>query len=276
MKKISLENVPRDVSFTRIYGLNQNWNTKSNRSWSCVGAPRDQNGFMYILCEEVYITTKEGRRLLFAKGDLLYISKGSEYNITFSTALGEFTNILINFNIRDTNGEEYALADDIVCFANDIPAKIVDDMFTVANLSTRLAYPTIPVTKTFYEILEKLNNHLLASKLHSSSQNSVLPAIFYLDSHVPDNVSIPQLAQMCLLNESSFRKAFKVYTGMTPMQYKTYTKINKAKLLLRNAPKISIEEVAEKLGFYDSAYFHKVFVKETGETPKKYRDKYIK
>lgn len=157
MKKISLENVPRDVSFTRIYGLDQNWNTKSNRSWSCVGAPRDQNGFMYILCEEVYITTKEGRRLLFAKGDLLYISKGSEYNITFSTALGEFTNILINFNIRDTNGEEYALADDIVCFANDIPAKIVDDMFTVANLSTRLAYPTIPVTKTFYEILEKLN-----------------------------------------------------------------------------------------------------------------------
>ena len=78
MKKISLENVPRNVSFTRIYGLDQNWNTKSNRNWSCVGAPRDQHGFMYILCEEVYITTKEGRELSFAKGDLLYISKGSE------------------------------------------------------------------------------------------------------------------------------------------------------------------------------------------------------
>lgn len=276
MEKIALENIPRSISFTRIYGLNQIWNQKNNWSWSCIGMPREQHGFLYIFCDEVHIVDKTGEESSFRKGDLLYIPKHSEYSIEFSATQSELSNILINFNIQDTNGEEYALADSIVCFASDIPAKITDGLLTVAHLSTNLAYPTIPVTKAFYEVLEKLTNHLLASKLHGNTKDSVLPAIFYLDSHVLDNVSIPQLAQMCLLNESAFRKAFKAYTGMNPAQYRMHTKISKAKLLLRSTSEIPIEEIAESLGFYDNAYFHKVFVKTTGQTPKQYRDKHIK
>ena len=276
MEKIALENIPRNICFTRIYGLNQVWNNKNNWSWSCIGTPRDQHGFLYIFCDEVHITNTDGKCSDFHKGDLLYIPKGSEYDITFSPTKSSLSTILINFNIQDTNCVEYALADEITCFAQDIPAKITDAMLTVAHLSTNLAHPTIPVTKAFYEMLEKLTNHLLASKLHGSDKDSVLPAIFYLDSHVLDNVSIPQLAQMCLLNESAFRKAFKAYTGMNPAQYKMHSKINKAKLLLRSTTEIPIEEIADGLGFYDNAYFHKVFAKTTGMTPKQYRDKHIK
>lgn len=271
MEKILLESIERNISFTRIYGLNQTW--ANNKKWSCVGEPRDQHGFMYVFCDAVTITYKdETESFLFQKGALLYIPKGSEYSIEFQHTKGEFSDILINFDIRDTNGKDYYLSDRIICLANDLPAKITDGMLTVAHLSTNLTHPTIPVTKAFYEVLDKLTNHMLASKLHTNEKDSVLPAIFYLDSHILDDISIPQLAQMCLLNESAFRKAFKVHTGMNPVQYKMHIKINKAKLLLRSTSEIPIEAIAESLGFYDNAYFHKVFVKLTGQTPKQYRD----
>ena len=61
---------------------------------------------------------------------------------------------------------------------------------------------------------------------------------------------------------------------MNPVQYKMMVKINKAKMLLSGAAEIPIETVAESLGFYDNAYFHKVFVKCTGQTPKQYRDSF--
>ena len=271
MKKIILENIERNISFSRIYGLAQLWS--ETKKWSCIGEPRNQHGLLYVFCKEVVIYTSDNSSpLYFHKGDLLYIPKNSEYTVEFKNTHGETASILINFDICDTSGNDYCLAEEIVCFAKNVPAKITDSMVTIAHLSKNLAHPTVPVTKEFYELLDKLTAHLLASRLHTNEKDSVLPAIYYMDSHVLDDVSVPQLAQMCLLNESAFRKAFKAHTGMNPVQYKMHVRINKAKLLLRSTADIPIEAIAESLGFYDNAYFHKVFVKCTGQTPKQYRD----
>ena len=271
MDKIILENLKRDICFTRIYGLYQRWS--DFKKWSCIGAPRNQHGLLYIFCDYANIIDGDGNEILhFSKGDLVYIPKHSEYSIEFFNTEGVARSILINFDICDSRGREYYIDKSIVCIAKNLPPKITDSMFTVAHLSTNLAYPTVPVSKAFYDMLDKLINHMLATRLHAAEKDSVLPAIFYLESHVLDEVSVPQLAQMCLLNESAFRKAFKEHTGMNPVQYKMQVKINKAKLLLRNSGELPIETIAETLGFYDNAYFHKVFVKCTGQTPKQYRD----
>ena len=271
MKSVALDNLSRNISFSRIYGLLQVW--KSTRRWSCINEPRDQHGLMYLLGESVSFFMKDSSEpITFFSGDLIYIPKHSEYIVEFTQTKGELTNILINFDICDTGGNEYTLSPNICALASNLPAKITDSLFTVADMSRNLTHPTIPVSRAFYEMLDKLTSHCLAKQLHSVEKDSVLPAIFYLDSHILDDVSIPQLAQMCLMNESAFRKAFKSHTGMNPVQYKTKIKIDKAKVILRSTAEIPIEAIAESLGFYDNAYFHKVFVKSTGKTPKQYRD----
>ncbi len=274
MQIISLENIGRNISFSRIYGLNQTW--ISTKKWSCLDEPRNQHGFMYIFCDKVSILYKgESVPMHFETGDLVYIPKRSEYTIEFQHTKGNLSNILINFDICDTCGNDYALSEKITRIAKELPAKITDSMLTVVHYSTNLTHATIPVTMAFYELLDKLTNHLLAARLHTTEKVSVLPAIIYLDGHILDDIPIPQLAQMCLMNESAFRKAFKAHTGMNPVQYKTKIKIDKAKLMLRSTAEIPIEAIAESLGFYDNAYFHKVFVKSTGKTPKQYRDSTI-
>ena len=271
MKLINLDDLQRSVTFTNIYGLNQNW-TKTT-TWSCIGTPRPQHGFMYILCDRVHITSQTGEHREFQRDDLIYIPKSSEYFIEFFETKGDLSNVLINFDIFDSEGGEYYMSDDITLLASGLPAKITNAMISLAQLSTNLTNPTLQVTKIFYEIIEKLNNHILASKLHNAGKCSVLPAVYYLNSHITDDVPIPQLAQMCLLNESAFRKAFKEHTGFNPVQYKINLKIEKSKLLLDNAHEMPVEEIAECLGFYDNAYFHKVFSKIEGMTPKQYRDR---
>lgn len=270
---ISLDRLPRDVSFSRIFGLSQVWSETS--SWSCVGDTRSKHGFMYICCDEVLITYKNGEKLAFKHGDLLYLPKYSEYSIRFSKSDTCIHDILLNFDMRDPDGENYAFSDKIECLSHNLPAKLVTKMLEVVYNSVNISHPTLPMTKEFYEFANMLNNHIIAQKLCNDTENPVLPAIVYIDNHILDEFTVPQLAKMCLLNEGAFRKAFQSYTGMNPVQYKQHIKIEKAKIILRNTTEIPVEEIAESLNFYDNSHFHKVFSKFTGTTPKQYREAFI-
>ena len=57
----------------------------------------------------------------------------------------------------------------------------------------------------------------------------------------------------------------------TVVQYITDCRMEKAKELLKN-PQYRLYEVAEIVGYEDAKYFSKAFKKNTGTTPKEYRD----
>ena len=59
---------------------------------------------------------------------------------------------------------------------------------------------------------------------------------------------------------------------MSPITYKEYVRIDKAKSLLASEL-FNITEVAEKLGYCDIYYFSKEFKKYAGVSPLKYRKK---
>lgn len=58
--------------------------------------------------------------------------------------------------------------------------------------------------------------------------------------------------------------------GLTPVEYLNAQKLERAKTLLRN-PRLSIAEVAYQSGFHDPGYFILKFRRQTGLTPKRYR-----
>ena len=57
---------------------------------------------------------------------------------------------------------------------------------------------------------------------------------------------------------------------MTPLEYKRKKQLELAANLLRDS-QLSISEIADKCGFYDLAYFGKVFKSYMKMSPKKYR-----
>ena len=268
---ISLDAIEPKHLFCDISGLPQRW--QKGESWSFIGAPRRDHGFAYILCDEAYIRLADGTEQHFRRGSLLYIPKGCEYYAEYRGTTGACSDILVNFDIRDTCGGEYALADEVTCLLRTVPPQLANDIEKLAEASTNLRHPALRVTRMFYAMLENLLACIMLLHTDGGAEaDPTAPARFYIDHHIGDKIPVAELAKMCLLSVSAFRRAFHTATGMSPAQYKVHVKIRKAQELLAGTPEVSIAEIADILGFYDMSYFYKSFTAQVGTTPGQYRE----
>ena len=263
----------RALFFYNIGGAVQTFD--EGESWSFSPAPRPHHGFIYVACDFVRIKYPSGKTVCFKKGNFIYIPKKLRYSISFhGTEKNRYSDLQVVFNVQDINGNEYYIADEAVLILEQTPNKVIENMLSITDSTLNLLYPTFPIRKEFFAMLDTVSNHLWLPELSTSGKSKVFPAVCYLDKHLCDNVSITSLAKMCMLNESTFRREFKAATGKSPVQYKAEMRINKAKELIRCTPEIPTAALVEQLGFYDASYFYKTFYKTTGMTLKEYRDKF--
>ena len=84
-------------------------------------------------------------------------------------------------------------------------------------------------------------------------------------------LSIEEIARMCNVTSTYFRKLFKEYSGDTPSSFRIKRKMNTAKELLL-ANEMSVNEVSDYLGFENVSYFSRLFKKYENKTPTDYRN----
>lgn len=114
------------------------------------------------------------------------------------------------------------------------------------------------------------NTQLLESK--SRNQYERLTDIFsYIDNHLYQNIHVSDLAEQMCLSSDHFTRIFKQISGMSPIQYIQAKRIERAQTLLL-ASRLSIKEIAETVGIPNLSQFSKLFTKETGHSPREYRD----
>jgi len=87
-------------------------------------------------------------------------------------------------------------------------------------------------------------------------------------------VSVSELSELYGMSEGYFIRQFKSYTGQTPLEYKAFKRVETAKSLLVGTD-MSVTDISESLGFDDPLYFSRVFKRQTGVSPREYRNKYI-
>lgn len=88
-------------------------------------------------------------------------------------------------------------------------------------------------------------------------------------------ISIDSLAKTALLSRSSFIRKFYDICKMPPAKFITQQRLEAAKQLLVLTG-LSISDIANNTGFYDTSHFIKIFTAETKTTPNSYRKKYAK
>lgn len=104
----------------------------------------------------------------------------------------------------------------------------------------------------------------------SSDAQKLLPAVRALDQRYREDIPVSELARMCSLSETHFRRLFIAVTGTTPTDYRTHKRILHAKDLLASGL-YSISETARETGFSDPSYFSRVFRAHTGLSPGEFR-----
>jgi AraC family transcriptional regulator len=78
------------------------------------------------------------------------------------------------------------------------------------------------------------------------------------------------MAQIAGVSPNHFVSSFTEATGMTPHQYVLRTRIDSAKVYLKDEA-LSITEVSRLTGFRTQGHFTKVFRKIVGVTPREFR-----
>lgn len=108
------------------------------------------------------------------------------------------------------------------------------------------------------------------SVVNRNQINSLKNVLTYIRERYDNVIALDELASIAGMSPRYFCRAFSQITGKTPIAYLNYYRIEAAceRLLMTDE---TITEIALSCGFSDMSYFSKLFAREKGMTPSKYR-----
>lgn len=99
----------------------------------------------------------------------------------------------------------------------------------------------------------------------------IMDAAAYIRAHYRETVTVNALVQRFNLSKYYFIRLFRQYMGTTPYDYLLHCRINQAKTLLTTT-ELSVERIAEAVGFGDVSNFINHFKRLTGSKPTRFRN----
>lgn len=119
--------------------------------------------------------------------------------------------------------------------------------------------------------IARLNRNLRPSeKLSSKETTPIAQALDYISMHYMEPLKIKDLAAVCHISESHFRKIFSAYMDMGPMEYLNMVRVQTACDYLKRTDDF-IMDIANKCGFATFSSFSRNFKKITGVSPNEWR-----
>lgn len=95
--------------------------------------------------------------------------------------------------------------------------------------------------------------------------------MFYLQEHLRESVSIPDIATALSVSRRSLEMSFQAELGCSPHQKLTELRLSRAAGLLTESA-LPIEDIAAQCGFCHSPHLSRVFKKKYGMPPLAYRN----
>ncbi len=96
-------------------------------------------------------------------------------------------------------------------------------------------------------------------------------AVEHVHAHLGDDLSLEGLAAEAGMSTFHFARSFKAAIGASPLQYVIRTRLETAQALLKST-KLSIAEIAHRVGYEDVSRFGQHFRRQFGMTPGAFRD----
>ncbi len=120
------------------------------------------------------------------------------------------------------------------------------------------------------KLLAQLQASLRTDRINSRSYGVAERVIAYLQANKTEPFAAAQMAAELHFNEDYAARCLRKHTGLSPLQYHGMLRVEEAKRMLRHTP-LSLQEIADRMGYGDYNYFSRTFRKSTGLTPSAYR-----
>lgn len=135
----------------------------------------------------------------------------------------------------------------------------------VANL-----HSTIDLCHWFQQQMQQIF-HWVKNNQMKPKHIAIERAIRFIHLNYAKELSLQEVAQHSNMSSTYFSVLFKEQMGESYIKYVTKLRIEQAKKLLKNGAKVN--EVSEKVGYYNYRHFSELFKRHVGMTPGIYRDR---
>ncbi len=161
--------------------------------------------------------------------------------------------------------EIYALANQIL---SELVNKEMNYQISVKGLMLSLFMKLMRV----YAAQKK---EIVAQRAAHDNDIAIMPALECIRSNYMQNLSIEELASMCHLSQTHFRRLFHEIMQTSPLDYLNTTRILQSCILLRTTEE-SILSISEQVGFRSVSSFNRHFAEKMGAQPGNWRRKMVK
>ncbi len=159
----------------------------------------------------------------------------------------------------------------------DYVAKLGLDRNTMEKFYNDIKFFETEEINSMSNIAEILVKYILLENiLKPDFDKDIQKAVNYIENNIETNLSVQSISKNANISKSVLYRRFHTYFDCTVSEYINKKRIEKAKILLHTD--MSMEDIAQNVGYTSGSYFSKMFKSETGISPLKYRksiDKYI-
>ena len=125
-----------------------------------------------------------------------------------------------------------------------------------------------------FSAVDRYDPGFFNSSLSPETQSVAISAKNYIDEHYSQPMTINELAAMYNLHPNYFSTIFRRQIGLSPRQYLTNLRLQKACRLLQSS-QLTVQETAAQVGYSDINNFIKNYRQLFGCTPKQYRTGFL-
>ena len=136
-------------------------------------------------------------------------------------------------------------------------------------------YKTVEdISRLHEEAIEYFTRYMRAVKKEKVYSKTVMRCMDYIHRHLNSSIRVTDIAGQIKRNPDYLSSLFKKETGISITDYIMESKLRAAESMLLDT-ECSCAAVSAAFAFSSQSYFTKLFRQYTGQTPKKYRERYV-
>ena len=200
--------------------------------------------FVFVENGELCYAFKGVKAEKVVSGECLFVPKGLPYTTTY---VGENNRVkILSFDVKG-----------IEKFNDDTPKtmRAAEIGLVFSSINEYNMYSSTFLFSKIYELLFYLKE---SGMLSGEKYSRIYPAINELKKNYFKNEKVSYYADLCAMSESNFRKLFKEYTGVSPIEYRNMIRISALKTML-NTGVANVGEAAYLVGFNNMSFFYEVY-----------------
>ncbi len=235
--------------------------------YHCIKGSKNFDRFFYIVSGTIIFNKGTEKYLEASAGTILYLPADVEYVSEWDKSQkNEY--ISINFFLENSGGKHIVFGKSIEKVSEDNDLLLLKKFQNAIEIyRTKSGFYSYKLQSVIFDIIYRFLKVRESEQLKAEvSSKSIYKSIMYLERHFTENISIKEIAEISNVSEPTFRRLFKNYKNMSPIEYRTTLRMEKAKQLLVSGL-YTVGEIAYIIGYYDVASFSKTYKKHYGYTP---------